>query len=293
MSDAKPLTVAAAQFESALGDLDANLERHLAAIDAARAQGVGVLLFPELSLTGHNAGPEVLRLALPRDDPRITRLARASGPMCTVFGFIEEGFAAQVYNSCGAVQDGGLVFLHRKINLATYGQLEEGKHFAQGRYVETFPVAPYWQASILICADAWNPALVHLAALHGSTLLLIPISSAREAVGVEFDNPSGWEINLRFYATTYGLPVVMANRVGRERGLSFWGGSCVVDPFGAFLARANDETEELIAAELDYARLRRARYLLPTVRDSNLDLIHREVNRLAEVIGVPSGMRKL
>ena len=291
MPRAPKLKVAAAQIESAPGDLDANRRKHLDVIDAARAAGADALLFPELSLTGHTAGPETLRLALERDDPLVRGLAEASGAMCTVFGLIEEAPAAQFYNAAVAVRDGRVAFVHRKINVPTYGRLEEGKHYASGRYVETFPLRPHWCAGLLICADLWNPPLVHLAAVHGATVLFVPVSSAIEAVGADFDNPGGWEVNLRFYAMTYGLPVVMANRVGREEDLTFWGGSRVLDPFGRTLARAEGPGEQLITAELDYEAVRRARYLLPTVRDSNLALILREAERLAGIVGVPDLVR--
>ncbi len=286
MSNPAALKVAVAQTESILGDLEANLRRHLRTIDAARTAGVEVLLFPEMSLTGHSAGPETLRLAIDRNHRFVAEIARAAGAMCTVFGVIEEGAVAQFYNSAIAVRDGRVVFVHRKINLATYGKLEDGKHFAAGSRVETFDVAPGWRASILICADTWNPALVHLAASQGATLLLAPISSAIEAVGAEFDNQQGWDTNLRFYALTYGMPVVMANRVGSEGDLTFWGGSRILDPFGRSLANAGSG-EELVRTELDFDAVRRARYLLPTVRDSNLPLVQREIERLLQLNALP------
>src|SRR3546814_15048977 len=77
-----------------------------------------------------------------------------------------------------AVRDGRLLFVHRKLNLPTYGQMDEGKVFAGGRYVETFRVTGPWYAGVLICADLWNPALVHLAMLHGASVLLAPVNSA-------------------------------------------------------------------------------------------------------------------
>lgn len=240
-----------------------------------------------MSLTGHGAGPDTLRLAINRDHRFIVEIARAAGEMCTVFGIIEEAPAAQFYNSAVAVRDGEVIFVHRKINLATYGKLEDGKHFAGGRHVETFDVAPGWRVSILICADTWNPALVHLAALQGATLLLAPISSAVEAVGAEFDNPQGWDTNLRFYALTYGMPVMMANRVGSEGNLTFWGGSRVLDPFGGSLASAKGKREQLVRAQLDFESVRRARYQLPTVRDANLPLVQRELERLMQAATIP------
>ncbi|MFP4404429.1 MAG: nitrilase, partial [Rhodosalinus sp.] len=56
------------------------------------------------------------------------------------------------------------------------------------------------------------------------------------------------------------------------------------------LAVAGTEPE-LIAASVDYAAVRRARALLPTVRDSNIGLVEREMNRLVDRLGVPDMIR--
>jgi len=283
MTNAKPLAVAAAQIASVPCDLAANRRKHLDTIDAARAAGVDVLVFPELSLVGHGAGAETLRLAMSRDDPLLGGIARACGSMCAIVGVIEEAPGAQYYNSAIALRDGAVVAVHRKINLATYGRLEDGKHFAAGRSVAPVAVVGGWRASILICADLWNPPLVHLAALQGVTIVLAPVSSAIEAVGDGFDNPGGWEVNLRFHALTYGLPVAMANRVGHEDGLTFWGGSRVLDAFGRTVAKADGPGEALVQARIDYDDVRRARYLLPTIRDANATLLSRELARIARL----------
>ena len=47
------LTLAAAQTISIPGDVAANIQRHLAMMRAAAEQGVQLLVFPELSLTGY------------------------------------------------------------------------------------------------------------------------------------------------------------------------------------------------------------------------------------------------
>ncbi len=285
------LTIAVAQLESRLGDLDHNLRRHLEVIEEVRGRNCDVLMMPETSLVGHAAGPDTLRLARARNDPIIARIAEAAGDMVVIFGMIEEAPAAQFHNAALAVKSGELLFLHHKVNLPTYGLLDEAKYFAPGRYVDTFELMGPWRASLQICADVWNPALVWLAALQGATCLFIPVSSAVEAVGDQFDNPGGWDTTLEFYAKMYGLPIIMANRVGREGDLNFWGGSRILDPFGMELARAGDG-EEILTATIVFEDVRRARFLLPTVRDSNLSLVLRETQRLADMIGVPDLVRK-
>ena len=273
------LVVAVAQIESTFGDIAANRRKHLSVVDAARSAGVDVCVFPEMSLTGHAAGADALRLALRRDDRVIKDIAEASGAMCTVFGVIEEAHGAQFYNAAVVVRDGTIAAVHRKVNLATYGRLDDGKYFAAGASIDTFDLTPDWRATAMICADLWNPALVHLVAVQRATLLLAPVSSAIEAVGAEFDNPSAWDVALRFYALTYGFPIAMANRVGHEGDLTFWGGSRIVDPFGRTVASAR-EGESLVQARIDYADVRRARYLLPTLRDADLPLVQREIDRI-------------
>ena len=79
----------------ATGPNDDNVARHLAMIEEARTRGVGVLVFPELSLTGYVDAPDLLELARPARAPELARLAQAAGPMTVAVGFIEEGPAAQ------------------------------------------------------------------------------------------------------------------------------------------------------------------------------------------------------
>ena len=57
-----------AQVEPTLGNLDLNLEIHLAAVDAALAEGADVVLFPELSLSGYFLKDQTAEVALRRDE---------------------------------------------------------------------------------------------------------------------------------------------------------------------------------------------------------------------------------
>ena len=267
-STPSPLKVAAVQLATRLGDIEANLALHLAAIDEARAQGVQVLLFPELSLVGHGAGPDAVRLALSLESAVVRRLAEAAGPMATGFGLIEGDEFGLVYNSMALTRGGEVLACHRKVALATYGRLDDGMYFARGTRMGLCTLEPGWHVALGICNDLWQPGLVMAAMMGGATLQLVPISSALQSVGPGFDNPSGWDLNLRFNAMTWGCPAIMANRVGAEPGLEFWGGSRVLDAFGNELARASGPTEQLVCATLDRQSMRQARFLLPTLRDA-------------------------
>jgi len=284
------LTVAAAQFASVTGDIQANTDMHLLFIEKARAVGADMLVFPELSLVGHDGAEQLLDVAMKSGDDRLCALSRAAGDMEIVLGFVEEGPGAQFYNASAVFRDGVLRYIHRKINIPSYGRLVETKFYSLGRFVDIHTVREDWKAGLLICADLYNPALAHLAFLHGATMLVAPVSSGREAVSEDFDNPRSWATTLQFYAMMYGAPVVMANRVGCEGTLTFWGGSRILNAYGQVVAEAGDG-EELIFARLDYADTRKSRAMLPTVRDSNISLVHRETTRLIENLGVPTLVR--
>ncbi|WP_166820398.1 nitrilase-related carbon-nitrogen hydrolase [Thalassoroseus pseudoceratinae] len=285
------LRVAVAQIDSVPYEVNINVDKHFKYIEEARAADVDLLVFPELSITGYPVGFRALEVAITQDDQLLTELASESGPMRTVVGFVEDGYAAQIHNTCAVLHDGDVQFIHRKLNLASYGNLEEKKHYAGGRYIDVFKMQSPWIGSILVCADLWNPALVQIAALYGTTLLIAPVASSERALAGDFSNPMGWETVIKFYSMIYGFPVIMANFSG---GISlddrFWGGSRVVDPYGNTLIQAGDG-EELIIAEIDYNGVRDARFRLPTVRDSNLDLIQREIGRLTKNLGVPFNVR--
>jgi predicted amidohydrolase len=290
--NSKTLRIGIAQIDCAVSTPDANLAKHLEYVERARQDKVDLLVFPELSLTGYpHSTVDIEALACTVGQGPVKQLAQAARGLMVVAGFVEEGPAAQFYNCSAVVTDGQAVYRHRKLNLATYGELSEGKLFAAGRYVETFSVGP-WRASILTCADVWNPALVTLAALHGSTILVVPANSAHAAVGSEFSNPDGWQIAIRFYSMMYGMYVVMANRTGHESGLTFWGGSSLIDPFGHVVC-SSGESETLLVSDVSYDAVRRARLQLPTVRDSNLALVGREIQRLQERLGIPETIREL
>jgi predicted amidohydrolase len=270
------MKVAAAQIACQRGDIPANVVLHLGAIDAARRLGVDLLVFPELSLTDYLSAPDTAALARPADCPELQALAAAAGAMRVSVGFIERGADGAVYNAQAMLGPGGPQ-VHRKLNLPNYGNLSETGHYGAGAALTSIPLGNGWQVATLVCADSWNPALPWLAALGGATLLLQPIASALSAVE-GFDNPAGWDINLRHTALTYGLPIVMVNHCGTRGGIDFWGGSRILDGFGRECARAG-ASPGLITADLSPTDGIEARHRLPTTRDADPVLVQALLGR--------------
>jgi N-carbamoylputrescine amidase len=57
------------------------------------------------------------------------------------------------------------------------------------------------------------------------------------------------------------------NRVGREDDMRFYGGSFISNPFGDVLARGDNQSDQVVAAELDLKQIREFRDLFHFYRD--------------------------
>lgn len=273
-----PLLVGVVQLNSELLALESNLSAHADWIRTAQSESIELLLFPELSLTGYQLGRRTPEAAMRADDERLKSLARIAPNMTVVVGFVEQVSPGEYYNAVAYLKQGEIAAVYRKINLPTYGGLEEGKWYHSGEEVVQVECKPNWTASTLICADLWNPALVHCAMLRRPELLLAPVNSASAIVSDEFSNENNWQTNVSFYAMLYGVPVLMANRYGTEGDAWFWGGSRILGPRGEILAQAEDR-ECLISAELDLNSIAAARFDHPAIRDANTPLIQRLLNQ--------------
>src|SRR4051812_28892482 len=160
------MKVAAAQIECRPGRIADNLAMHLSIIGEARAAGIDLLVFPELSLTDYLSRPDLPTLARPRHCREIHAIAEAAGPMPVSVGFIEADPSGLFFNAQALVSGRGVIHVHRKINLPTYGQLVEGEVYSPGREIKVADIAGLGHIATLICADSWNPALPFVAALQ-------------------------------------------------------------------------------------------------------------------------------
>jgi N-carbamoylputrescine amidase len=276
------LRIALAQVDCVLGDVEENAVRAREAIGRARDDGAELVVFPELSLSGYAIGDLATDVALRPDDPTISALAAEAGDMGIVVGFVEDG-PVHTYNSAAHLQNGALLHLQRKVYLPTYGRFEEHKHFRAGQGLRAYE-SPWGRFAILICNDAWQPPLPFLAVHDGARVLLVPTSSSLEpAAGTDPAMvESDWSDLLRFHARFLQTWVVFVNRVGQEAGMTFWGGSRVVDPWGHTIAEAPHGETALVCADLDLTAVRRARREMPLIKEPRLEMLTREFARVAD-----------
>ena len=278
------LTIALAQINTRLGDVEANLEKHLSLVDTARADGADLLVFPELSLTGYVLQDLASAVAhkASADDPIFRELLEASQDLDLVVGFVDQDDRYRFYIASAYLSRGEVVHVHHKVFLPTYGLFDEGRFFAWGDSVQAFDCR-FGRVGMLICEDFWHASPPYLLWLDGADLLLFTSASPGRGLRKEPQLESArWVEHInRAYASLFTAFIAHANRVGFEDGLNFWGGSTVFDPNGELLAKGPYHQEALTLAEIDLNQLHRTRARLPLLRDERSSLVQRELARIS------------
>lgn len=278
----RTLRIGLAQLAPKLGDLVANLEQHAETLAAARAQKTDLLLFPELSTAGYQLKDLVPDVAMRVDDAAFLALVEASRDVAFGFGFVEESPDHRFYNSYAFCDGGRLVHVHRKVYLPTYGLFEEGRLYAAGERVRAFDTR-FGRIGALVCEDLWHPSTAYILAQDGAELLIAAAASPLRGADVgdrSASNVGVWHTALEMYSQLFGAWIVLANRVGFEDGLAFWGGSRVVAPGGRVAFEAPLLEAGLWVTEVDWNEVRRYRVSDPTLRSERLDVTIAELQRI-------------
>ena len=280
MNPAQP-KVRVAQIPQALADVPSNLARMLEVVRQAEHDGVDLVLFPELSLTGYGLRDHVPECALDLEAPEIRALAAASDRTSIAFGFVEETPDHLFFNSAAYAEGGRILHVHRKVHLPTYGLFEEGRNFAAGDSVRAFETR-FGRIAMLVCEDVWHLSMPYLAALDGALAVLVLSVSPTRGLGGDgkAKNMLAWERLLLTYASSLTVFMMYANRVGFEDGVGFWGGSSIVSPSGEVLVQGPYHEEAFPTAVVDLDEVRRERIRTPLLRDERLALVHAELERL-------------
>ncbi len=279
-----PLRIALAQIAPRLGLLDENLARHHALLQDAREEGAGLVVFPELGLTGYLLQDLAADVAMRLDDPRLAELAAATMGLSAIVSFVEESADHRLFIAAALLEDGRIRHVHRKVFLPTYGLFDERRFFAPGEMLRAVPSRLGVGIGMAICEDFWHLSAAHLLALDGAQLLVNVSSSPGRDLAATNETGLGtatsWRTLMRTYAQLTTSVVVFCNRVGLDESISFWGGSEVISPTGRALFSAPLWDEGLFTVDVDLADIRRERIALPLLRDERPELVARELARI-------------
>lgn len=249
-------------------------------IRSCAAQGAQIICLPELFRSFYFCDVENhdnFLLAEPVPGPSTDRLSLLAAELgVVIIASLFEKRAPGLYHNTTAIidADGKYLGKYRKMHIPDDPGYYEKFYFAPGDLgYKVFPTR-YGKLGILICWDQWYPEAARITALMGAEMLFFPTAIGWAADQDEQTNREqyeAWQLIQRSHAIANGIPVIVANRVGAEAQMLFWGGSFVADAFGQLLCQAPHNEEKLLIQELDLAQSQRYRTHWPFLRDRRVD----------------------
>ncbi len=276
-------TVAAIQMKMSANPAE-NLKRAEVLVREAAAQGAQIVLLPELFERVYFCQErryDYLDFALPvSENPAVARMQIVAKELSLVIpvSFYERDGNCQ-YNSVAMIDaDGSLLGVYRKTHIPDDHYYQEKFYFSPGNTGFRVFETRYGRVGVGICWDQWFPEAARAMALLGADIILYPTAIGSEPI-LTTDSQPHWRRTMQGHAAANILPVVAANRVGKETvepslenggqksALVFYGSSFLTDETGEIIAGADRESECVLTARYDFARIRQDRRSWGVFRD--------------------------
>lgn len=226
----------------------------MAAIELIREQlavceseGVEMLCCPEAVIGGlaHEADGELpadIALGVASGELAATVAPLLDSPVTAIIGFTERDSAGSVFNSAAVLSEGRVAGVYRKV----YPGYRTAIHAGEVLPVFHHHSTPY---GIVICNDLWYVEPARVMAAAGAAIIFVPTNSGHPH-----------EVTPSFRARGENLPiaraventttVVVADIAGVQGSRVAHGFSCIIDPDGVVLARAEPLAEALLIADV-------------------------------------------
>lgn len=241
----RSLSIALAQLNLLVGDIEGNCERMLQTVRSQQQAGVDLVMFTELALSGYP--PEDLLYRddfYQRCDIQLERLRQASGDVAILLGhpWREEG---KLYNALSLFSAGRLQARYFKQQLPNYGVFDEKRYFQPGNKSCVVSFKGY-RLGLLICEDLWFPEPVDAAKAAGAEIIL-----SINASPYSREKPYIRNTLIAGHCQRSGLPLVYLNQVGGQDELVFDGCSKVFDAAGNITHRLAAFSEQVTRLEFN------------------------------------------
>jgi NAD+ synthase len=233
------LTIALAQLNPTVGDIDGNLARIRRARDRAAAGGADLVVMSELALIGYPPEDLVLRPSVvDACHAAIDCLIRESHHAPALIATTPWREKGLVYNAAILIDDGATT--HRyKCDLPNYGVFDEKRIFTAGSLPD--PVAfRGTNIGVPVCEDIWTPVITTHLARAGAEFFVVPNGSPFETEKF----PLRIEL-ARARSRETDRALIYVNQVGGQDELVFDGRSFVINKSGE-LACSLDGWEESV-----------------------------------------------
>ncbi len=249
------MKIALGQINPTVGDFSGNAAKIIQFALQARSAGAGLILFPELAVSGYPPRDLVERPSfIERSRATVEKIAAETNGIAVICGTVTPAHAEsgkKVMNSAALLRDGRVDFIQSKMLLPTYDVFDEMRNFAPAKSQQLFQIGGNRMA-LTICEDAWNDKRFWNRRLYG----IDPVEELVRCGGNFVLNISAspfWlgkrELRrdmLTSIARNQKVPVAMVNQVGGNDSLVFDGSSLVIAPSGEIIAQGKSFQEDLI-----------------------------------------------
>jgi len=280
-------TVAVVQASPVVFDRERTLKKvHALAADAAR-RGAKLVVFPEAFVSAYPRGLDFGAVVGSRSEKGREQFRRYWDSSVDVPGAAVETLgrvarSSRIYLVIGVVErdrgtlyctvlffspDGAHLGKHRKIMPTASERLVWG--FGDGSTMPVFDTA-LGKIGAVICWENYLPLMRAAMYAKGIELYCAPTADPRDS----------WIASMRHIAVEGRCFVLSCNQFNRRRdfpsdygadlpddpdAVVTRGGSCIVDPFGNFLAGPNTDNEVILTADIDRAQIVRGKFDLDVV----------------------------
>ncbi len=279
--------VAVVQASPVVFDRERTLQKVDSLTREAAQKGARLVLFPEAFVSAYPRGLDFgavvgARSEEGREDfrrywessvdvpgPAVDQLARTAraNAIYLVIGVIERDRGTLYCTVLFFAPDGSFLGKHRKIMPTASERLVWG--FGDGSTMPVFDT-PLGRLGAVICWENYLPLMRAAMYAKGIEIYCAPTADARDS----------WIASMRHIAVEGRCFVLSCNQFNRRRdfpadyraafagddeAIVTRGGSCIVDPFGNFLAGPNTEGEAILVAEIDPAQIVRGKFDLDVV----------------------------
>ena len=255
------MKISLAQINTTVGAIEANTELVIEQIQAAKKEGIELVVFPELTLTGYPP-QDLLEYGsfIEQNLDALERIAQETDENTgAIVGFVSRNQVLEgkgIYNSAALLGNGLILSIHNKTLLPTYDVFDEGRWFDPADEVKLAE----WKGKkigIAICEDFWNNEVVWSRAYYKENPIkqlgklnpdfFVSISASPFTLGKR-------KVRHKIYSDLckkYQVPLVQVNLVGGNDSLVFDGWSSAYNASGEVIAQAKDFEVDQIAFDLD------------------------------------------
>ena len=230
-----------AQKQFRVGDFTFNYNQILSTLANAEEQGDDLIVFPELALSGYYHRDLIFSpLFYERISSNLKKILSIRTQVAIILGLpLQEN--GEFFNSAILIENSRITATYKKRNFPPYENFEEDRFYKKGQQSSLFKFREL-AIGIGICHDMW--AEVDNYEEEPDLFLIISASPYRQF------QPEKRLKQARSWIKKRKIPLIYLNMIGAEDGVTFDGGSFLLDREGKIREKASHFKEEEIQVDL-------------------------------------------